>query len=62
MTLQMKEALFKRGIVWGEKNESIMQKIKRELKNPKISFSLWASRRGLKFIGTGYSVKIPAHE
>jgi hypothetical protein len=62
MTQQMKEALVKRGIVWGGRNEKAMERIKKELKNPKISMTLWAAIRGLKFIGTGYSVKIPAHE
>ena len=62
MTQQMKEALKKRNIIWGDRNESVMQQIKKELKNPKISLNLWAALRGLKFIGTGYSVKIAAHE
>jgi hypothetical protein len=62
MTQQMKEALEKRNIIWGERNESVLAKIRRELKNPKISITLWAALRGLKFIGTGYSVKIAAHE
>ena len=58
----MKEALFKRGIIWGSRNTKMLEKIKKELKNPKISLSLWIALRELKFIGTGYSVKIAAHD